>query len=133
MNQEENQQQEGNWGLPRGLYTQVKYYGIPIMKAFIIVGSFVFPLQFRDIFFPRGQELKFLINLLCTMTLTIYWMIPSSSGGNKFWEFIHAHRRTKKRYYPIDMNCYPELRDDGSKNRRYLMDKAAERLGRKYK
>ena len=55
-------------------------------------------------------------------------MIPSSSGGNKFWEFIHAHRRTKKRYYPIDKNCYPELRDDGSKNRRYLMDKAAERL-----
>ena len=91
MNQEENQQQEGNWGLPRGLYTQVKYYGVPVMKAFIIVGSFVFPLQFRDIFFPRGQELKFLINLLCTMTLTIYWMIPSSSGGNKFWEFIHAH------------------------------------------
>ena len=50
MNQEENQQQEGNWGLPRGLYTQVKYYGVPVMKAFIIVGSFVFPLQFRDIF-----------------------------------------------------------------------------------
>ena len=81
MNQEENQQQEGNWGLPRGLYTQVKYYGVPIMKALIIVGSFVFPLQFRDIFFPRGQELKFLINLICTMTLTIYWMLPSSSGG----------------------------------------------------
>ena len=58
MNQEENQQPEGNWGLPRGLYTQVKYYGIPIMKAFIIVGSFVFPLQFRDLLFPRGQGIE---------------------------------------------------------------------------
>jgi len=133
MNQEENQQQEGSWGLPRGLYIQVKYYGIPIMKAFIIVGSFVFPLQFRDLLFPRGQELKFLLNLICTMTLTIYWMIPTPSGINNFWEFIHAHRRTKKRYYPIDKNCYPEVRDDGSKHRRYLMDKAVERLGRKYK
>lgn len=36
MNQEENQQQEGSWGLPRGLYTQVKYYGVPVMKAFIM-------------------------------------------------------------------------------------------------
>ena len=92
MNQEENQQQEGNWGLPRGLYTQVKYYGVPIMKAFIIVGSFVFPLQFRDIFFPRGQELKFLINLLCTMTLTIYWMIllrlVEISSGNLFMHIV---------------------------------------------
>jgi len=60
-------------------------------------------------------------------------MIPTPSGINNFWEFIHAHRRTKKRYYPIDKNCYPEVRDDGSKHRRYLMDKAVERLGRKYK
>ncbi|MFQ6974541.1 MAG: hypothetical protein ACLRSA_01625 [Streptococcus salivarius] len=51
MNQEENQQQEGNWGLPRGLYTQVKYYGVPIMKAFIIVGSFVFRYN-SGIYFP---------------------------------------------------------------------------------
>ena len=84
MNQEENHQQEGNWGLPRGLYTQVKYYGVPLMKAFIIVGSFVFRYNSGIYFFPRGQELKFLINLICTMTLTIYWMILSSSGGNKF-------------------------------------------------
>ena len=66
------------------------------------------------------------------MTLTIYWMIPSSSGGNKF-RIYSCTPSDKERYYPIDKNCYPELRDDGSKNRRYLMDKAAERLGRKYK
>ena len=52
MNQEENQQQEGSWGLPRGLYTQVKVLRCSVMKAFIIVGSFVFRYNSGIYFFP---------------------------------------------------------------------------------
>lgn len=128
MNPEEQQQiSGGNWGMPRGLYYKAKYYGIPIMKAFILAGSFVVPLQLRDLFFPPDQEAKFLLTTACSVILTIYWMLPSPAGGSNLWAFIHAHRRTKRRYYSIDKNCYPELVDDGSRDRRQMLAKATEK------
>ena len=56
MNQEENQQQEGNWGLPRGLYTQVKVLRCSDNESLYYSREFCFPLQFRDIFSLEGRS-----------------------------------------------------------------------------
>ena len=44
----DDRQQETNnmtWGMPRGLYQQVKYYGIPILKAGFVAMTFILGLQ----------------------------------------------------------------------------------------
>jgi hypothetical protein len=99
----------GNYTIPRGYYSKMKYYGINLQKGFIVFGAFMLAVQTQNVLFPTEQFLQFVLFVILFTTLVFYLVLPTRTGGtnvNAIWYFL-THRN--KRYFPIDRGTYPEF------------------------
>ncbi|HEN9415868.1 TPA: hypothetical protein ACQ0F8_001611 [Streptococcus agalactiae] len=97
-----------SWGMPRGMFRGLKYYGVTAIKAFIVVISFIFALQVINKF-PNDQQVQKLLFLLLVPLLATYLVLPTRSGGTNANAIFYFHTHRKRRYYSIERSCYPEL------------------------
>ena len=110
----DDRQQETNnmtWGMPRGLYQQVKYYGIPILKAGFVAMTFILGLQLSGSVFPVDQPIQFIVCLILMTILSFFLILPSRSGGTNAMAIFYFHIKRKKRYISIDRNAYPDPKE----------------------
>ena len=99
--------QNVSWGYPKGLYAKTVYYGIPIVKAAVVVGVVVFELQLRTRIFPDDWIWQFILFFLLSVILTVWLMLPSKAGGSNARAVMYFHRKRKHKYWSIERNAYP--------------------------
>ena len=75
MNEEQQEGVQNSWGMPRGLYEEIKYYGFPVLRAGVVAGAFIFGLQMNGRIFPPEQQLQFLIFLILITALAFYLIL----------------------------------------------------------
>ena len=88
---DEKQQESTNmsWGMPRGLYQQVKYYGIPLLKAGFVAMTFIMGLQLSGSVFPVDQPIQFILCLILMTSLAFFWS--------------YLHRRVERMRWPLSI------------------------------
>ena len=109
---------DGDYTIPRGYYSKLKYYGINVQKGFIVFGAFMVSMQLQDVIFPAEQFLQFVLFSILFTTLVFYLVLPTRTGGtnaNAIWYFL-THRN--KQYFPIDRGTYPEFHGGVDKKNR---------------
>lgn len=119
MNEEQQEGVQNSWGMPRGLYEEIKYYGFPVLRAGVVAGAFIFGLQMNGRIFPPEQQLEFLIFLILITALAFYLILPTTAGGTNFNAILYFHMKRKKRYYSIDRNAYPDANVTVKRKRRF--------------
>lgn len=108
------------WGMPRGLYQTVKYYGVPVVKAGFVAMSFIGSLQMSGTIFPADQPIQFLTCVALITILALYLILPTNAGGTNAMAVFYFHFKRKKKYLSIDRNAYPEVENKRMKRRRLI-------------
>ena len=117
---DEKQQESTNmsWGMPRGLYQQVKYYGIPLLKAGFVAMTFIMGLQLSGSVFPVDQPIQFILCLILMTSLAFFLVLPSQAGGTNAMAIVYFHVKRKKGYISIDRNAYPDPKEFHKRRKR---------------
>lgn len=96
-----------SYGVPRGIYSGLSYYGIAVKTGLFLVAVFVFSLQAGGVIFPKEQPFQYLAFIILFNILGIYLIIPSGSGVPNWKAIVYCHRNIKKKYISIERNNYP--------------------------
>ncbi|QGX47375.1 hypothetical protein GPZ88_10125 (plasmid) [Streptococcus ruminicola] len=107
-----------SFSIPRGVYRELKYYGVPVMKAGVIVVTFLLGLQLSGTVFPTDQFFQFVLNDILMTILAFYLVLPTKAGGSNFRAIAYFHIKRKKRYFSIERGGYPVKQEEIKRRRR---------------
>jgi len=97
-----NDKMDGNYGVPRDLFTQVKLVGFFLRDIVTVLGSGFLGFILATKIFPPDQWIQMIVFILLSPIIALYLVLPTNGGKQNWHSLLLEIKRRKKFWISFD-------------------------------